>query len=219
MKAEYNQKALNEIINAGLLVDGVYGVKTKIAEDNFLIKLNNIIGRKGYGLHDFQPVGIRMNDSYTDKFSDWLFMKTPNNLFFIPMSTKPASFLESERAVAVLKEGFYQNTWQYSNSGWTKMPYFQQVKEVAIYRDNFKDLSITRTAPVVKGLFGINAHSWLGWVQNMLWYKSTSRNVALSEGCQVAMANDWKLFIDEINRKYVVGDLITYTLIHKEDFN
>jgi hypothetical protein len=219
MKTEYNQSALNSIIGANLLVDGVYGTKTKIAEDNFLIKLHNIFSKKGFEAKEFQPIGIRMSDSYTDKFSDFLFMKTPNSLFFCPMSTKPASYLESEKAVAVLKEGQYKDTWQYQNTGWTRMPFFQQVKEVSIYRDNFKDLSITRTAPIVKGNFGINIHSSLKWFQNILWYKSTDANVSLSHGCNVCMSQDWSLFLAEINRKYVVGDLITYTLIHIEDFN
>lgn len=219
MKTEYNQRALNEIINAGLDVDGDYGSLTKMAEDKFLVKLNAALMKYHDKYVDFQPIGIRMNDSYTDKFTDWLFMKTPTNLFFIPISTKPASYLESEKAVAVLKEGFYPNTWQYMNSGWSKLPYFQQVKSVNIYRDNFKDLSITRTAPVVNGLFGINLHSWGSWLQNIVWYKSTNGNVSLSHGCNVCKADDWQLFLNEINRKYVLGDLISYTLIHKQNFS
>ena len=215
------QKACNLILNSGLDEDGLIGNLTIAAEQKLIDKLHSVYTFK-YGIKAplFEPIGIRIDDKLTDKFTDILLLLVgEHSLFTIPISTKPASYLESERKVAILKENRYVNTWQLQHTGWTKLPFFQQVKPVVVYRDNFKDLSITRSSPTEQGNFGINLHSWLGWLQNIIWYKSASRNVALSEGCQVAMANDWNDFISQIKRKYMIGDVITYTLIHREDFN
>ena len=213
------QKCCNAIVNSNLVEDGVYGSNTQSASNKLRDLINLWYNKKGLGnLPLFEPIGVRMDDKLTDKFTDFLIMATsPTELFAMPISTKPASYLETERKVAILKENRYVNTWQFQNTGWTKLPFFQQVKPVEVYRDNFVDLNITRTAPTEKGLFGINLHSWLNWLQNIVWYKSASRNVALSEGCQVAMADDWQLFIEQIKRKYMLGDYITYNLIHFND--
>lgn len=216
----YNQKALNEILGLTLSVDGIDGPKTINAENLFINKLQKIFTTKGYKLKAFEPIGIRMNDSYTDKFTDWCFILLPDNeCCFIPHSTKPASAAEKDNNVACLKEGQYINAWQYRNDGWTKLPYLHQVKNVTIYRDTLYSLKLERDSTIQVGLFGINWHSWLNWVQNILWYKSTNRDVCLSEGCQVQMAEDLKnLFFGNLNRKYVIGDFVTCSLIQLEDF-
>ena len=218
MKVEYNQKALNEIINANLDVDGDYGAKTKAAEDNFKQKLSIIFANKGYKFLYYMPIAIRMSDLFTDKMSDWACLFTPNKVMFIPISTKPASYLESETKVAVLKENQYLDSWVLKNDGWSGMVYLHQVKDVIVYRDNLVDLKITRTAPTEKGIFYINWHSWKSWLQNILWYKSTNKNIALSRGCQVGVATDWQLLTNELTKFISIGSFVSGTLINIEDF-
>ncbi len=220
---KFNQQALNEILGANLLVDGVDGPQTKLAEDRFKQILTNLFLKKSFSVNSNSTgmIGIRMNDSYTDKFTDWglLIFDAGAELIFFPMSTKPATGAESDADVACLKEGQYVNAFQYSNTGWSKLPFFQQVKPVSIYRDTFVDCRLDRNATVQTGLFGINLHSWLNWMQNILWYKSLNRNICLSEGCQVAQADVWlNLVLKNINRRFTVGDFMSYTLIHLADF-
>lgn len=228
--AKYAQTALNQIIGAGLDVDGDFGNLSNIAATNFVANIKSQFLKKNWVFGEFLPIGIRMSDTLTDHFTDWLFMLLPNGeVFFIPFSTTPSTAAEREKSkvltfgqtgVAILVEQQVVGGWQYCSAWWSGLPFFLQKKSVQIYRDSVPDDKINRDSPIIsRADTGVNLHSWKGWLQNILWYKNLAlgRDISLSEGCQVTEQDDWNLFLAAMNRKYMIGDFVTYSCINISD--
>ena len=90
----------------------------------------------------------------------------------------------------------YKQDW---STLWLKMPYFQQVRPIDIFRDGNKDGVIDRGAKQF-GLFGINLHrGGLGGLIDK-W----------SAGCQVTPDVHWK----EIIKYFSEGEIINFNLIN-----
>lgn len=230
-----NQTALNAILIGKitpLKVDGSFGALTFAAEELFLEQLKQIYDDKDYypcldGLH-----AVRMDDTYTNTFSDWFFCydTTANNqIKFFPASTKPGTvavwkkafeWIMGKQGVAVLKEAQILNFWTIQGAWWSGLPFLWQVINCIIYRDNNTDGFISRVVEHF-GNFGINGHSWKGWTALFVSYwKDAIRKigVALSEGCQVTPEQYW-LIIIAILQLNNPDNKVHYTLIHFNDFN
>ena len=229
-----NQNALNAILIGKiepLKVDGNFGEKTKNAETLFLRYLGNIFLKKQYkpcleGLH-----AVRMDDNYTNVFSDWFFcfdLAENKQIKFFPASTKPGTtavwknafaWIMGKQGVACLKESQILNFWSIQGAWWSGLPFLNQKAECTIYRDNNTDSVILRTVEHT-GQFGINGHSWAGWRGLVVSYwKDAIRKigVALSEGCQVTPQQFWDVLFPTIQKNNPNG-LVDYTLVHLKDF-
>lgn len=210
--AQHTQQGLNELIGAGLTVDGDLGPATNQAILSLQNKLSDILAQKGYS--PCSLIGIRMSDEYTNHFTDWGVLTVKDKTVLFPMSTKPGSSYQKNDAYvaktggcACLKEGQYKGVWAYHPAGgWSGDPYLQQVAPVTIYRDKSEGSTIDRSHEET-GNFGINFHSWKG---------DNSQTVDnLSAGCQVEQEDVLLQLVPMID----VAGPISYTLIHFDDFN
>ena len=210
---EATQAGADSIINAGLTIDGSQGPATTNALHELISKLKIYFTHKNYEWFDSMLIGIRTNDEYTNKFTDWGILINGEQVYIVPISTKPGAsyqknpvYIAKVHGCACLVPGQYKGMWKYSNSGWSGDPYLMQVAPVTIYRDSSMGNIIDKTKTDT-GLFGINFHSWKGFgidfVQN------------LSAGCQV-MDEIYLLDIMPILQK--LTGAITYTLIDFSDF-
>lgn len=229
-----NQTALNAILIGKIVplkVDGDFGALTLAAEKLFLAHQRKVYEDKDYlpcveGLH-----AVRMDDTYTNTFSDWFFCfdSTSNNqIKFFPASTKPGTvavwkkafeWIMGKQGVAVLKEAQILNFWSIQAAYWSGLRFLLQIANCIIFRDNNTDGVILRIVEHF-GLFGINGHSWTGWRALVVSYwKDITRKigVALSEGCQVTAEQYW-LVIIEIIIKNNRDNRVDYTLTHFNDF-
>jgi hypothetical protein len=130
------------------------------------------------------------------------------------MSTKPGSSYQKNDAYvaktggcACVVPGQYQGMWAYRPAGgWSGDAYLMQVGPCTIYRDKSEGNTIDKSYSV-KGLFGINFHSWKG---------DNSHTVDnLSAGCQV---EEESVLLQIINSLDVNGN-IDYTVLELADFN
>lgn len=213
-----SQKACDALIAAGLIENGVSGANTITAETNLLNKIKSIFAAKGYTWSENNLIGIRMSDEYTNDFSDYGIIIERDKLIAFYMSTKPGKFYldKPENAsigCACLKEGQYIDMWLFHDvfGGWTGDPYMQQQKNCQVYRELNHGTSINRAARIDTGVFGINFHTWKNFNGNLV------QN--LSAGCQVM---DENILVGELLpylKRLFENKPVTYTLIHKTDFN
>ena len=221
-----SQKAFNEILRLQLKEDGIYGEKTHIAA----IKLDSLLYKlcrdKGYPYEENMIVGIRMNDQYTNLFTDWLVIKTHNVLELVPFSTKPGigavitpHEVDGVKGVACLAEGYYRNVYRYRNNGWSGLEHLHQVEPVSVIRDNNYDKIINRKV-YQTGLFGINFHSWYNASNKWYWNIPVVSTIVrgkysnLSEGCQVMTADVHEKVFVKIKATWDLNAPIDYYLIH-----
>jgi len=210
------QSALNVLLGKSLVVDGVLGGESKKAIQELTTKLGGIMQRKGYSpVLSRTLVGIRMDDTYTNKFTDYGILFSGETCLIFPMSTKAGfsyvknkQYIDGVKGCACLVEGQYKGIWQYRSDGWSGDPYLMQVKPVNIYRDADMDDTITH-GQIFTGLYGINFHSWKGFLANMV------QN--LSAGCQV-MQEDYLMALMPYLKEMSAQGNIDYTLIHHKDF-
>lgn len=231
-QVKLNQTALNAILIGKIVplnVDGDFGALTLAAENLFLALMGKVYKGKGYisaieGLH-----AIRMDDTYTNTFSDWFFcFENYKQIKFFPASTKPGTvavwkkafeWIMGKQGVAVLKEAQILNFWSIQSAYWSGLRFLLQVIACVIFRDNNTDGVILRTVEHY-GLFGINGHSWTGWRALVVSYwKDAIRKigVALSEGCQVTVEQYWVIIIEIIIRNNR-DNRVDFTLTHFNDF-
>lgn len=230
-QVRYLQKACNQLLKDTLVVDGVKGALTTIAEIKLQEKLIQLFMSKSYRLEELNLVGIRMSDTYTNKFSDWCIVFSNSPVYekkivsIIPISTLPGVYgvgaimnpqwIAGKFGTAVLKEGQYYNVYRLYNTqrGWSGAPYLmQEGNKVTVYRDGNRTWSLDRVEEH-SGYFGINFHTWKGYGAEIV------NNLSL--GCQVTKQSDMNLivptFIEMTNNDQ--DRLITYTLLHATDFN
>lgn len=186
---------------------------------------------KGYrffddGAYNINIGFIRESDEFTNGLTDTGFIayrdeKGEKRLFSAPATTKAgfsdAIFKPKAVAgvvgVAVLVPGQYAGTWQFVDSyaGWLQYPYFQQIKDITVYRDFNGDKHIDKVQSQ-KGKFGINIHrmgnvgmltKYLGnWSEGCLGYEEPNLKMALP-------------IIRESVKRY--GNIFTVTLLEKAD--
>jgi hypothetical protein len=147
-------------------------------------------------------------------------------MYAIPASTKPGTvavwkkgleWIMGKQGVAVLSEGQHLKMWSRQGAWWSGLKFWWQRKEVdvVIFRDRIVDNKIDREQ-THKGQFGINGHSWKGWIGLVVSYwKDVVRKigVSLSEGCIVAQEQYWIWYEEDIAKKNPDG-LITCNLIN-----
>lgn len=212
----FTQKGLSEFGFYTGAIDGVMGPLTQLAITDMLTKISKVFNDKKYvSSGDYELIGIRMDDAYTNQFTDWGVIVHGNSLSMFPMSSKPGAqyflneqYIDSVKGCACLVEGQYPHVWRLSNTGWSKMPFLAQVAPVTVYRDSDRDYMLDRVG-MNTGMFGINFHSWAGFFMNFV------QN--LSAGCQVTQADVHDMIWPYIELMAKSGD-ITYTLLHFNDF-
>lgn len=207
------QTMLNECFGENLIVDGRIGAKTNAAIQRAVGKLSNYYATNGYKWEQLNLIGIRTSDSYTDRFTDYFLLIAEGTMWCYPMSTKPSvssvwenakKWIMGKQGVAVLKEGQWEYTLQ--SAWWSGLPFLYQSKPVTIFRDSNTNGDIDRDVEHV-GLFGINLHSWIGFMYNTLYN--------LSQGCQVFRSDVWQEAYPLI-QKYNPDGVTLYTLINKK---
>lgn len=170
-----------------LKVDGIHGSLTTNAMNKAITKLREEYAKRAWFWRaDFTITAIRTNNTYTDRFTDWIIVFYNNRIDAIPASTKPgvSSVMKNVQlwykglnGVAVLKEGQYIKTWSIQSAWWSGARFLYQVAAVTIYRDNNGDLLVNENVTQTDAGFGINWHSWAGWIYDYVGN--------LSEGCIV----------------------------------
>jgi len=212
---EATQEGVDAIIAAGLNPDGDEGNLTLTALKKFETLLKAYFASKNYVWQDQMVIGIRMDNKYTNQFTDWGVIYDHGNIYIIPISTKPgasyqknAAYVAEHGGCACIVPGQYLNMWSYRpKGGWSGGdPYLMQISPCTIYRDSSMGDTID-TSKTETGMFGINFHTWKGFaiqfVQN------------LSAGCQV-MDEEYLLDIDFILQKFLS---VSYTCIEFSDFS
>lgn len=197
-------------------------------------ELKSVIENKGYRFFNdsINLIGERTSDVFTNQFTDYLHIANKGTVETISWTTKAGTYYvenpltawgtniktlqyENIQGVAVLKEGQYLQAYQFIDSyfGWLQYPYFQQVKDVLVYRDNDLDTHINRNSPIHFGNFGVNLHRMsnngqaAGFIHN--W----------SAGCNGTTEVDFKKLLIPVRedvKKF--GNIFSYTLLNSEDF-
>lgn len=225
------QKGLNEILHLMLKEDGQYGDKTHIAAIKLDSKVYKACDRFGYPFTDNMIIGLRMNDQYTNLFTDWLLIKIGVRYTILPFSTKPGigavitpNEVDGVKGVACLKEGYNKAMYKYRNNGWSGLEHLHQIEPVTVIRDNNYDKSIDRSVTQT-GLFGINFHSWYNSTKKWYWnlpvvsYYVRGKYSNLSEGCQVMVADVHEEAFELIKANWDLNEPIDYYLFHINNIN
>jgi hypothetical protein len=193
-----------------LEVDGVIGKDTLSALKEYIsaVFLNKKYVHVSKGL-----VYIRTDEKLTNSYDDFVVLFVGGEIVKVaPCSTtagkyyvqNPISYggitgtaIAVEQQVIGSHKYIYKQDW---STLWLKMPYFQQVRPIDIFRDGNKDAILDRKAPKQFGLFGINLHrGGLGGLIDK-W----------SAGCQVTPDVHWK----EIIKYFSEGEIINFNLIN-----
>lgn len=211
------QYFLNWYLKINLKPDGVIGTNTNTAIKTAILNLKQEFKNLNYkwDSNNWNLIGFRLSKQYTNELTDWFICVNESQLFVQKASTVPGNYYVYNplsyggiTGCAVLIPNQYLNTWKFVTASnwttlWLKEPYFQQIKEVSIYRDTNKDKTIDINMPIQRGLFGINLH-----------HAGLTNIVAnWSAGCQVSSDLTWKEFLTICNFKN--SDLYSYTLIQK----
>lgn len=210
------QEFLNWYLGLNLATDGVEGPMTRDAKTKAIIKLKREFTALNYKwFSSWHIVGFRMTDKFTNQLVDYLIFVSDYNIYVQKASTVAGQYYVSNpltvggvTGTAILKPGQYIDSWKFVTSAnwktlWLGEPYFQQVKNVDIYRDNNRDNNADTNTKLYNGLYGINIHH------------AGSNNIVYnwSASCQVASDITWKEGVELCN--FVNNRLYTYTLIKK----
>jgi len=207
-------KLLQTLLNKhgyNLAVDGVAGKMTLAATTSFLKleceKRNFVFETKGL-------IYIRLDQNLTDTFDDICCRINAGVVDMVtPCSTTAGDYYlfnpityNNITGTAVAKEQQVLFSHQYVTGRtwvnlWSKMPYFQQIKPIYIFRDGNKDRVLNKTH-LQFGLFGINLHR--GW--------SGAKNWNCSAGCQIVPDVYWQ----ELIKIFLPGEYIGFTLMEIE---
>ncbi len=201
------QQLLNAKNNAGLTADGIIGAKSIAALHNYvtaeLKKRNWVMPADGL-------VWIRTDDRLTDTFDDFVAVyqggvcvaaapcSTTAGDYYIynPITYGGITGTAVAQEQQVLQCHRFVTDAKWSNL-WLKAPYFQQIRDIGIFRDGNKDRQLD-TKITQRGNFGINMHR--GWGGNRIYNASA--------GCLVVPDAYWF----EIQKRFKLGQLIDFTL-------
>ncbi len=206
-------------------------------------KVQEIFKKKNYaffskGIFNLNLIVIRENDLFENTFSDtlnviykdatneWQILQTPWTTLAGTLGKggekNPLTGIETGTGidgVAVLCEQQIRAGFKFVDTykGFTKYPYFDQIKEADYYRDNDRNGIITRTRQIYKGNYKTCLHRMSNNNQN-----SNQVNFSFaswSQGCNGSSEPDFRQLV-ELTRKAVAsyGNIFTYTIIHRNDF-
>lgn len=212
------QTFLNYFLDLQLIVDGIQGDQTNQAIRDAITKLQRKFAKEKLTWNsEFNFIGIRTSNEFTDLFTDWFVVFAYGTLIAVPASTvaglsqaiKNATLnVEGIKGVAILAPN-QQINYKLVNpaGGWSDwsggIGFLYQDHPVKIYRDNIADANLDYLQPQT-GYYGINVHSWQGFN-----YDHVDN---LSQGCQVTKYCYWvPLF--ELLRKSAENNRMVYTLL------
>lgn len=227
---KYTQFGINKVLNTSIKMDGFYGTETAGMEPKFISFLIDKFIKKGYIWNDAgNLIGIRLDDTYTNGFTDIGVITKGREFVAFPMSTKPGigkvlnpPTVAGVKGVAVMKEGQYIDLYQFNGPWWSGMPFMLQTGPVVAYRDSDLNTTITRTVEQSdKDLgyrFSLNFHSYKNslwsWNLDVLSYLKPDKSYSnLSEGCQVVKKSVMDLLVPHL-REISSNGLVTYTLLN-----
>lgn len=167
--------------------------------------LKAYLEQMGYQWKEEQIIGFRMDDDYTDDYTDWFVIIKGDTVIAIPGSTKPGSYWRNLGKGGTQKEGQTIGMWAKGNTAWSGLPYLQQIKPCTCYRDHSKLDHIDRDAPLDTGNFENNFHSWKGIGEDGKVYN-------VSEMCQVTEPEE-NAAAFELLKQFDDLNNINYTLI------
>ena len=204
-------KRLQELLNArgaSLTTDGIFGPRSLAALSAYI---NEQIQRRGWVKPIDGLVWMRTDQSLTNTFDD--FVAVYKGGFVV--AAAPASTTAGDHyiynpityggitgtAVALEQQVLQSHRFVTANNWrglWLNAPYFQQVKDIGIFRDGNRDRRIDKQITRY-GNFGINLHR--GGIGNVVnnW----------SAGCCVVPDNHWF----NIVKLFAAGQTIDFTLI------
>lgn len=190
--------------------------------------LPNIIDtmkQKGYKIfkdkrgYDLNIVGIRSNNSTSNKFNDWMIVfyvfENHWSYFSFPITTDPGLYYRENpiniNGTAIVAPDQYRGLWKIGKH--TNYEALIQKTPVFVYRDNNIDNILNVDVEMDKGMFGINCH-------RASRYRNSKNVDKWSAGCQV--------FQDPLHFKFfltlcqfscnIYGNSFTYTLLTEDDF-
>jgi len=206
-------KAIQQYLNqkgCQLKEDGIIGRQTKQAATTWLI---NLCRQLGYQWNERHIVGLRMGNEFTDKFSDFAFIVSGWRVVeIIEWTTKAGKYYVNNpltvggiTGTGVIKEGQYIMSYQFvTAANKYKSPYFNQIREIAVYRDGNKDNKVDKN--IVQ-----KAPSWYAFLLHAMGTGFSIWN--WSAGCQGTPLATWKL---QVCPYFKDGDIIDYTLLDAE---
>lgn len=188
-----------------LTVDGVAGSKTLSATQELLKKE---FTRRNWVYPTTGLIYIRLDENLTDSFDDVVCRVNQGVVDMVaPCSTTAGDYylftgmIAGGTAIACEQQVLFSHRFVTGSSWknlWSAMPYFQQDKNIFIYRDANKDRKLNRDRKQF-GNFGINLHR--GW--------SGLRNWNASAGCMVTPDGYWTALI----QPFKLGQVIDFNLI------
>lgn len=203
----YTQEACNFLNNSSLTVDGIIGNKSIVEINLLLVRLKNKFAKEGWKWNHQNMISIRTSNKFTNIFADWCIITKGESLIAFPISTVAgwgyARNKDYGKKVAVLREGNYPSLWIEGKTSWTGKKYLQQISNCTVYRDGNLDEIIDKNITEV-GNFGINFHSWKGFLSNYVG--------RLSAGCQVVRAD-----VLDLIWEHIPDGKIDYTLIKLDE--
>jgi len=226
---QLTQLGINRVLKTSIEMDGILGPETSGKKQSLIAFLIDKFIAKGYVWDaDFNLIGIRMDDNYTNEFTDIGIIASNSDVICFPMSTKPGigkvlnpPIVAGIKGVAVMKEGQYINLYEYNGAWWSGMPFLLQKGHCVVYRDSDLNTTITKSVEQTdKDLpyrFSLNFHSYKNntwsWNLNVLSYLKPDKTYSnLSEGCQVVKKSTMDLILPWLKTRSNKG-LITYTLL------
>ena len=202
--------------------------------------LKEIFRKKGYpfcairGFYNLCIVGVRVNDSQSNKFDDFIGIAYLNGsmvqqLAWYPATTDPGKYYLqnplNRAGTLILIPGFYENVYQkglHGKEGKNPYPALEQVGSMKYVRDNNKDMSLDFSLyrdpdklkdNLIAGVFKTNIH-------RASQYKILQTIEQYSAGCQVIrdVANFGKLMA-LVNEQIIHGhgDTCSYALLEETD--
>lgn len=224
------QDGFNSILNLGIESDGILGAETNLAKDVFIKWLHGkMLSQKYIWNSTGNLIGIRMNDTYTNGFTDWGVITLKNDCICFRMSTKPGigkvlnpPTVAGVKGVAVMKEGQYLDLYKLNGPWWSGMDFLLQEGAVIAYRDFDLNDTISRaveqTDQTLGYRFSLNFHSYKNskwsWNLPVLSYLRPDKTYSnLSEGCQVVTAETMGLIMPYLKELGKQGR-IAYTLLN-----
>lgn len=172
----------------------------------------------GSGEYNLNLVGIRTDDSESNRFNDWFCVfynaNGTEHYHVFECTTDPGLYWRlnpmNVNGTAILVEGQHWGMWEIGRHQ-GRYEALVQVRPVPVYRDNNKD-AVLDCDTTERGLFGINGH------------RANAKRESIqvdkwSAGCQViADPVDYDLFMALANKGAAnFGNSFTYTLLKESD--
>jgi hypothetical protein len=195
--------------------------------------LKKVLETKGYAFFDkgdfnFNFIWVRNDLHATNHFTDDLFVAYREGgiekVLAVKCTTKPGlrgSLLnpvtvEGVKGTAIIKEGQYRGAWEFRDitTGFSKYPYFHQIKDIDYYRDGDMDKEIDYVNEQDDKLFGTFWHRMSNFDDKRKIEQFEINNWSL--GCMGCPLVEWDKVI-ALTRKSSTGYRFTGTIINAKD--